>query len=112
MSCLISKALESVTRSATEAQSPCVCQLSAGWAGLGWRVAAAQLRAALPHAWAGPGNELSPWEPGDPARNVAGSISALCLLQAKVSPLRGWRGTAFPCGTGDGACKGLQPELL
>lgn len=59
MSCLVSKASASVTQSAAAAQSPCVS--SWAQAGLGWPAAAAQLTAALPHAWAGPGNELSLW---------------------------------------------------
>lgn len=74
MSCLISKAPLSVTRSA---QSPCVSQLSTDWAG--WRAAAAQPRAAVPHAWAGPGNELSLWGTWGPCKEC-GSLHP-CLMQ-------------------------------
>lgn len=62
----------------------------------------------------GQGQEMSSAseEPGDPVRNVAASIPALCSLQAKVSFLWEWQGTAFPRATGAGTCKCLKLELL
>lgn len=93
MSCLISKAPASVTQSVTEAQSPCVSQLSVVRAGVEGSSCSVESSPATclgrARKWAQPLEE-----PGDPARNVAASMPALCGLQASLFPL-GVAGNCF-----------------
>lgn len=104
MPCLISKASCASPNLLWKHKAP--VSPSGAQAGLGWRAAAAQLREALPHAWAGPGNELSLWR-------SLGSLQDMWqppFLWPKFLSLWEWQGTALPCAVGDCTCKCLKPE--